>query len=107
MKFEVTGESHGEPEVGMSFAGLFDLLPELVRLPSGSGTTITITEDYESDLLPSGISLKSAQSKDVHNRRTAVRRSPNLFRDSIHCRRRATSDHRRGRLFVFPRQVTP
>ena len=61
VKFEVTGESHGEPEVGMSFAGLFDLLPELVRLPSGSGTTITITEDYESDLLPSGISLKSAR----------------------------------------------
>ncbi len=62
VKFEVTGQSKGEPQIEMSFSGLFELIPNLVRLPSGAGSVIIITEDYESDPLPSGTPLRSLRT---------------------------------------------
>jgi hypothetical protein len=49
VKFELFGDSKGEPSIDMAYAGLLDLLPNLIRLPSGPGTVITVTEKYTSD----------------------------------------------------------
>jgi len=65
VKFEVTGQSKGEPDIMMSFAGLFDLLPDLVRLPPGAGTEITITEDHVSDPLPGGTALRCSRTRTL------------------------------------------
>ncbi len=47
--FEIYGYSEGEPIVEMSFGSMLDLLPNLIHLPTGAGTVINVTEEYESD----------------------------------------------------------